>query len=96
MKKLPEVPFKAICIKNFNVQPGSDGRHSGWGCLEMFRIYEFNTKASETRIHTKVKSVSGLSKNGLGKYEAGYNIAIKKKHANSHVPYFWEHFVILK
>jgi len=95
--KIPKTPFKAICIKEFNTRPQPNGKFTAWGCLELLRIYEFNIHEKDIfRFRIIVKVVARESGYNIGKYESGFNISTKKNYFSPSVPYFFDHFIILK
>jgi len=95
--KIPKLPFKAVCIKEFNTRPGPNGKFAAWGCLELLRIYEFKVHEKDLfRFRIIVKVVARESGYNIGKYESGFNISMKKDHSTFSVPYFFDHFIILK
>lgn len=95
--KIPKVPFKAICIKEFNTISNPNGRFVAWGCLELLRIYEFKIYEKDIyRFRIEVKVISKESGYGIGQYVDGFNISTKKDLSNSSVPYFFDHFIVIK
>ena len=95
--KIPKVPFKAICIKKFNTEPQPDGKFIAWGCLELLKIYEFKIYEPDMwRFRIEVKVVSKESGYKVGLYFPGFNIITNKEFETKTVPYFFDHFIILK
>ena len=95
--KIPKTPFKAICIKEFNTRPQSDGKFIAWGCLELLRIYDFKIYEPDMcRFRIEVKVISKGSGYKVGLYFPGFNIITKKEFETKTVPYFFDHFIILK
>ena len=95
--KIPKTPFKAICIKEFNTRPQPNGKFTAWGCLELLRIYEFKIYEKEAvRFRIEVKVVSKESGWDIGQDQGGFNISTKKDYSTFAVPYFFDHFIILK
>lgn len=89
--KIPNVPFKAVCIKEFKPE-------NSWGCLELLRIYEFLEFSEKGNLVTTVKVVG--SKNDLIKGEYGYGFFVSPEKLRpgykGTLPYFFDHFVIIK
>jgi hypothetical protein len=86
-------PFEAICIKPFNCNQETDA----WGCLEMFRIYEFTQKLEPGIFLTSVKLLVDLDGYQIGEYAPGFQVGPRKKKCKDEtVPVFKEHFTVIK
>ena len=88
--KIPKLPFKAVCIKEFKSK-------DAWGCLELLRIYEFTEKGRKyENIITTVKVTGNKETYQKGSYHHGFFVTVKKSNIKNTVPYFFDHFIILK
>lgn len=61
------------------------------------RIYEFTEKGGVYgNIMTTVKVTSNKKTYQKGSYHYGFFVAVKKSNIKNTVPYFFDHFIILK